>query len=817
MNADAIRKLPATDQFRVAMRDAGLTYDGPIIDDGKRHRFRAVGDHAKNSWYILHAGPPAAGAFGCWKRSINETWCDRGGKQLTPTEREALKRKITEAAQTRQHEEKLRSRKAQKLATWILSKAGLVNQQHPYLVRKGVKPHGELRQRGDDLVLPLRDVDGVLHSLQFIASDKRFDGERDKDFLWGGRTLGCFYTVADAGTGTLVVCEGVATGLSIFEATGHSTVCAMHCGNLLPVARALHAKFPHREIIIAADNDAFTTDKDGQPKDHGVEKGREAALAIGARIAISQFKDTTSKPTDFNDLHQSVGLAEVRRQIEAAQPVKETDEESYARLAAMPPAQYDRCRKNEAKRLGIRPQTLDDEVSKCRVATSGPDERGTTPSSDLVKPEPEPWPDEVDGSQLLESLAATLNRFVVFGHHAADALALFILETYAAVCFDAAPYVHLTSPEKRCGKSLVIRLLALLCARALPAGPCTESAIFRAIAATTPTLLIDEVDTFFADRHELRGMLNVGNIRDDAAVMRTEEVVRNGAREFVVRRYSVFCPKVFGGIGKLADTLADRSIVVLMRRKRVDEKRERFRRRNFNAEPLRRQCRRWADDNADALAAAEPRLPEQLNDRAADLWEPLLAIADRVGGPWPERARAAAVALSGESDDGNPTSLGGLLLADIRHIFDEDSADRIGSAQLCEKLVELEERPWGEIHHNKAITQNRLSRMLAPYGVTSRKIRQPDGTRQGYLREDFEDAWQRYVPVLVPPTSNWNNGTRPVNNGETRVSEVEQSGDVFHSEKSISPNNDAGCSTVPLLPPPNPPTAQSALVEEEVV
>ena len=300
------------EQFRTAMRTAGLDYDDPIIDDGCLRRFKAAGDRTRNSGYILFPGPRAAGAFWCHKRQIKETWVDRNANHLTPTEREALHRSITEAEKTRQHEEGLRRRKAQKLAAWILSKAGLADAQHPYLIRKGVKPHGELRQRGDDLVLPLRDVDGVLHSLQFIAPDRRFDGERDKDFLLGGRISGCLYTVADTGTGPLCLCEGYATAASIFEATGYAVVCAMNCGNLLGVAKALRSKSPKRDIIIAGDNDAFT---EGNP---GVAKAAEAAREIRARLAIPRFKDTAMKPTDFNDLANHEGPDKVKTQIETA-------------------------------------------------------------------------------------------------------------------------------------------------------------------------------------------------------------------------------------------------------------------------------------------------------------------------------------------------------------------------------------------------------------------------------------------------------------------------------------------------------------------
>ena len=149
-----------------------------------------------------------------------------------------------------------------------------------------------MREYRGALVLPLRDVNGELHSLQFIGADGA------KRFLRGGRIAGCFFTLADKPESPLVICEGYATGASIHEATGYAVVCAMNCGNLLAVSKALREKYPAREIIICADNDQFT---DGNP---GVTKATEAAKTIHAKLAAPQFADASTKPTDFNDMPQ---------------------------------------------------------------------------------------------------------------------------------------------------------------------------------------------------------------------------------------------------------------------------------------------------------------------------------------------------------------------------------------------------------------------------------------------------------------------------------------------------------------------------------
>jgi len=171
---------------------------------------------------------------------------------------------------------------------------------HPYLTAKGVEGFGDVREWRGALVLPLRDTNGGLHSLQFIGADG------SKQFLSGGRVAGCYFTLDYKRDDALVLCEGYATGASVHRATGLATVCAMNAGNLLAVAKSLCEQFPGREIIVAGDNDQFT---DGKP---GLSKAREVALAVGGKLAVPQFEDLTTKPTDFNDLAALAGLAEVQ-------------------------------------------------------------------------------------------------------------------------------------------------------------------------------------------------------------------------------------------------------------------------------------------------------------------------------------------------------------------------------------------------------------------------------------------------------------------------------------------------------------------------
>jgi phage/plasmid primase-like uncharacterized protein len=296
------------ENFRAAMRAAGLEFDGQLVADGKLHRFKSSDDQNRDSWFVLFpasSNTPAAGGFGCWKRGVKETWCEKRRESLTDAEWRTIREGWKLADDERQRTEAERHTKARKIAAWIFGRAMPVT-IHPYLTAKGAKVSGDVREHRGALVLPLRDTGGELHSLQFIGADGT------KRFLSGGRIAGCYFTLADKPESPLAICEGFATGASIHEATGFAVVCAMNCGNLLAVSKALREKFPAREIIVCADNDQFT---DGNP---GVLKATEAAKTINAKLAVPKFADASKKPTDFNDMAAIAGLAEVKRQIESA-------------------------------------------------------------------------------------------------------------------------------------------------------------------------------------------------------------------------------------------------------------------------------------------------------------------------------------------------------------------------------------------------------------------------------------------------------------------------------------------------------------------
>ena len=354
-------------------------------------------------------------------------------------------------------------------------------------------------------------------------------------------------------------------------------------------------------------------------------------------------------------------------------------------------------------------------------------------------PEALAWNEAVDGAELLDGLSGLLRRHVVLPLWVAETLALWIVHTYAFGFRTVTAYVGVVSPEKRCGKTTLLTLLSRVANRALVAANISPPALFRVIERVQPTLLIDEADTFLQGKEELRGILNAGYNMDSAYVVRidpSEACSIDGG----LKKFSCWCPKVIAAIGELPETLMDRCIVVTMQRKRAGEVCERL--RKSNGEMWRRMCTRWVADHWAEIAAAEPEVPEGLNDRAADIWEPLLAIADIAGGIWPELAREAATGLSGGKEE---TSSFGFLIRHIEALYDLWAVDKVFSRKLVEGLRAMKNPPWAELLKGKALTEVWLAQQLRRVGVTSRTVWIDGGTARGYHASDFEDAFARYA------------------------------------------------------------------------
>jgi hypothetical protein len=350
-----------------------------------------------------------------------------------------------------------------------------------------------------------------------------------------------------------------------------------------------------------------------------------------------------------------------------------------------------------------------------------------------------------DLGPLLDAAVRLIGRYVAFGRPVAcDAVALWAVHCHVVTAFDSTPRLVLVSPEKQSGKTRTLEVLELLTPCPRHGVNLSAAALFRAVAAEQPTLLFDEADTFFGFRarehEELRGLVNAGH-RKGAMAYRCV----GDPKKMEVRAFPAYCAVALAAIGDLPDTITDRAVVIRMRRRAPDEVLSPFRRRLAlsEAEPLCDALSTWGAMAADELADAWPEMPSGLADRAADVWAPLISIADMAGGEWPERARAAAVALN-EDRVAVDVSLGVRLLGDLRDLFDE-KGDQLPTKDILEHLNALEDAPWGDLR-GKPLDARGLARRLRKFGVVSATIRHGDETPKGYKREDLYDAFKRYLP-----------------------------------------------------------------------
>ena len=383
---------------------------------------------------------------------------------------------------------------------------------------------------------------------------------------------------------------------------------------------------------------------------------------------------------------------------------------------------------------------LMDDLERCTFSGDKP------AGDDEIFPAVTIWPEAVNGAELLDEISATISKHVIADVATVHAAALWAAFTWFADVVEVAPIANITAPEKRCGKTVMLSILARLVCRPLTVANIAPAALFRAIQLWSPTLLIDEVDAFLSEHDEARGILNAGFTRDSAYV------VRCTGDDHTPTRFSVWGAKALCGIGKIADTLADRSIPLRLRRKLPGERTLKIR----HADPasfaeLVSKLARFAIDHRDSISAIRPTELDGLNDRANDCWEPLLAVAALAGGGWPERARAAAVALHGLEED--TPSIGAELLESIREVFLSSRVDRISTADLLEALAEDEEAPWAAWNRGKPMTPHQLAKRLAEFRIKPTTQRIGSTTAKGYKREQFEEAFKRYLCADHPQTS----------------------------------------------------------------
>jgi len=416
-----------------------------------------------------------------------------------------------------------------------------------------------------------------------------------------------------------------------------------------------------------------------------------------------------------------------------------TDSKTYERLARLSPGEYDRARQTEAARLGIRKETLDAEVARRRPLSD--DGQGQA----VHLPPVDPWPEPVNGADVLDQVSARFTLHLVLPPGAADAMALWNAHAHACAAFVHSPRLNLSSPEPGCGKTTTLDLIATMTPRPLRTENLTAPVLFRLVDQHQPTLLLDEVDSYLPGAEELRGLLNAGHKRGACAY-------RCEGDGNAVRAFKAFAPAVLSGIGVLPGTLRDRSVVIGLLPADAEQLQSRFDSLHTEIESvLCRKLARWTEDNFAALQTCDPPMPATAFNRLADNWRPLFAIAQIAGGDWPRRAREAFTQLNSQPSTLDPQ----LLLADIRQIFAQSGRTRLSSKELVDSLRLLPDRPWQSAvgpssaglrsGDTSQSALNWLARRLRQFGISSRNIREGGLRAKGYDLADFTGAFDRFL------------------------------------------------------------------------
>ena len=419
---------------------------------------------------------------------------------------------------------------------------------------------------------------------------------------------------------------------------------------------------------------------------------------------------------------------------------------------------------------------------------------GTREQLEKIIAETPEWKPET-GAEILDAVVRFVRRFVSLTEAQARAVTVWVAHTHAFDAADCTPYLDINSAEKQSGKTRLLEVLRSLVFCAWFTGRVTAAVLTRKIDAEHPTLLLDESDAAFGGEKDyaeaLRGILDTGYRRGGAASC----CIGQGA-SITYKDFSTFCPKAIAGIGRLPDTVADRSIPIRLKRARrgeVERLREREAQREGSAIAARLGA--WCGVSVENLRKARPEIPQSLSDRQADVCEPLLAIADLAGGGWPEAAKKALVELcaGAQVDD---DSVGVWLLRDIKAAFAEKHVTEMSSADLAAALAEVEGSPWGEWSKGKPLSQSKLARLLKPFDVRPDRIGGKDSRLRGYAVEWFNDAFSRYLPPksVHPSTTRENSGDR-----EDFKLSTKDAVDTY--ENAVSHAENAGCGHVDTFKP----------------
>ena len=519
-------------------------------------------------------------------------------------------------------------------------------------------------------------------------------------------------------------------------------------------ASELTPYFKDRNVVILPDADQIG-------RKHG-QKVARALHDVAASVKVVELFPERSDGHDVSDWlkHDSVA-AKLFAAVKATpewqpgddKPIAAAtaeDEALLAELAALSPLDYAKRRKRAATRLGISVSDLDRFVAGERAEKKIDETEMLYDHWQVL-----PWDEAVEGKSLFRAILECVRRYVILTEPQATTVTLWTVYSWLHEnerFSTHSPVLLVRSAEKDSGKTTLLGIITFLTRRALNSVEISGAALFRSIAKWQPTFVIDEGDDVLTDNADLRSVVNSGWTRG-------QTVIRCHHETHDPESFPTFSPKVLGMKGdKLPDTTLSRSLAIDMKPKLAGEEIADFDHLdNENFARLRRQVLRWATDNAEALAARQPEIPQDFHNRRRANWRPLLAIAEAMGVK--QAGWEAALAIEQQQITVDP-STGIQLLTGIRFIFDQmvdgrlalgqADKDRITTVCLVQELIDISDSPWGTYGRNdKPITAAQVTRLLKPYGIRSGNVRIPkeaEKTCKGYLQSWFEDAFTRYLP-----------------------------------------------------------------------
>tara|TARA_R110002051_G_scaffold3134_1_gene16902 strand:- start:3111 stop:4535 length:1425 start_codon:yes stop_codon:yes gene_type:complete len=451
------------------------------------------------------------------------------------------------------------------------------------------------------------------------------------------------------------------------------------------------------------------------------------------KLAILQDDQLSETTTDDIDEPSSVILPQKDLKISS-----DLAQVTIDRLATLSELEYELERTETARSLNnMSARSLDKLVKKAKG-------RLESETSDSLVVDTEPYAEPItDIAIVADQIYQILDDHIACTEAVKVAVTLWIVMTWLIPAAHILPIAWINAPEKRCGKSTLLTLMSRLSKKSLSTSNITKSALFRSIESYKPTLFIDEIDTFINDNEGIRGVLNAGHSRDNPYIIRCV------GDDHEPVPFNVFGAKAISGIGRIPDTLVDRSIPLTLRRKMRDETKKRVRDLPLDVTSvIQSQLARWSDDNMLAVKEADPVLPISINDRAQDNWQILFKIAMLLGEGWLEKAHKSCVEISG-SDSDEPSS-NEQLLSDIRTVFSLTKTNRLLSRDLLTELRRDPEMSWSTYNEGKTITPRQIAKKLSAFRISSRDLRAFDinGNEvrgKGYDINDFRDAFSRYL------------------------------------------------------------------------